>query len=119
MSLFPASSDVPPDPVTSAPVTEIWWASVRGLGAETFAIDVHADRTWRTPALDVHSYLWFGDTPGQPLPDPREMKIAKHAKANAAGVKLERPNQRVIPRRAFTRIESMDGVLERLFGPLP
>ncbi|MCX4164840.1 MULTISPECIES: hypothetical protein [Paraburkholderia] len=71
-----------------------------------------------TPALDVQSYLWFGNLPGQPLPDLREMRIAKHAKATAAGVKLERPNQRIIPRSAFTLVESMDGVLERLFGPL-
>ncbi|HDR8961813.1 TPA: hypothetical protein QDA70_005543 [Burkholderia vietnamiensis] len=72
-----------------------------------------------TPALEVHSYLWFGNAPGQPLPDLREMKVAKHAKANAAGVKLERPNQRVVPRSAFTPLASLDAVLEHLFGPLP
>lgn len=72
-----------------------------------------------TPALDVHSYLWFGSAPGQPLPDLREMKVARHAKANAAGVKLERSNQRVVPRSAFTPLPSLDAVLERLFGTLP
>lgn len=72
-----------------------------------------------TPALDVHSYLWFGGAPGQPLPDLREMKVAKHSKANAAGVKLARPNQRVVPRSAFTPLASLDAVLEQLFGPLP
>ena len=72
-----------------------------------------------TPALDVHSYLWFGDVPGRPLPDLRGMKIAKHAKANAAGIKLERPNQRIVPRSAFTPVVSLDALLEHLFGPLP
>ncbi|MCP1174498.1 hypothetical protein [Ralstonia chuxiongensis] len=72
-----------------------------------------------TPALDFHSYLWFGSAPGQPLPDISGMKVAKHAKANADGVKLERPNQRVVPRSAFTPLASLDAVLEQLFGPLP
>jgi len=72
-----------------------------------------------TPALELHSYLWFGNPPGQPLPDLLEMKTAKHAKANAAGIKLERPNQRVVPRSAFIPVASLDDVLERLFGPLP
>ncbi|MFM0217792.1 hypothetical protein [Paraburkholderia caledonica] len=69
-----------------------------------------------TPTLELHSYLWFGNAPRQPLPDLREMKIAKHAKANAAGVKLDRPNQRVIPRSAFTPLASLDAVLEYLCG---
>jgi len=72
-----------------------------------------------TPALEFDSWLWFGNAPGQPLPDLREMKVAKHAKANAAGVKLERSNQRVVPRSAFTPLASLDAVLEQLFGPLP
>lgn len=75
-----------------------------------------------TPQLDKFeswTWLWFGNEPGQPLPDLGEMKIARHAKANAAGVKLERPNQRVVPRSAFTPLASLDAVLERLFGPLP
>lgn len=72
-----------------------------------------------TEDLHFHSYLWFGNPPGQPLPDIRTMKIATHTKANAAGVKLERPNQRDIPRSAFTPLVSLDAVLEQLFGPLP
>jgi hypothetical protein len=72
-----------------------------------------------TPELEFESWLWFGNAPGQPLPDLREMKVARHAKANAAGVKLERPNQRAVPRSAFTPLSSLDAVLERLFGPLP
>lgn len=72
-----------------------------------------------TPELNVHSYLWFGNAPGRPLPDLSGMKIAKHAKANAAGIKLERPNQRIVPRSAFTPVASLDALLECLFGPLP
>lgn len=72
-----------------------------------------------TPDLVLDSYLWFGNAPGLPLPDLSEMKVAKHSKANAAGVKLGRPNQRVIPRSAFAPLASLDAVLERLFGVLP
>lgn len=46
------------------------------------------------------------------------MKTATHTKSNAQGKKLERPNQRDIPRRAFTPLDTLDDVLEHLFGPL-
>ncbi|AMV41198.1 hypothetical protein [Paraburkholderia caribensis] len=69
--------------------------------------------------LDFHSFLWFGNPPGEPLPDIRELKAATHTKANAAGVKLERPGQRTVPRSAFMPLASLDAVLEQLFGPLP
>ncbi|WP_024972808.1 hypothetical protein [Ralstonia pickettii] len=69
-----------------------------------------------TQKLDFQSFLWFGSAPRQPLPDIRNMKVATHAKANADGVKLTRPNQRNIPRSAFAPLASLDEVLERLFG---
>lgn len=72
-----------------------------------------------TPELGFHSFLWFGNPPSQPLPDIRTLKTATHTKANTAGVKLERPNQRDVPRSAFTPLASLDAVLEQLFGPLP
>ena len=72
-----------------------------------------------TDALDFHSFLWFGSPPGEPLPDLRALKTATHTKANADGVKLERPGQRTVPRSAFTPLASLDAVLEQLFGPLP
>ncbi|MFM0045437.1 hypothetical protein [Paraburkholderia sediminicola] len=68
--------------------------------------------------LEFRSFLWYGNDPGESLPDIREMKTASHTKANATGVKTERPGQRNIPRRAFARVASSDSVLERLFGPL-
>ena len=72
-----------------------------------------------TEDLDFHSYLWFDNPPGQPLPDIRELKTATHTKANAAGVKLQRPGQRTVPRSAFTPLVSLDAVLAQLFGTLP
>ena len=71
-----------------------------------------------TSELVLHSYLWFGGPPGQPLPDIQDMRVARHSKANAEGNKAERPDHRIVPRGRFERLGSLDEVLERLFGPL-
>ncbi|WCM23666.1 hypothetical protein NDK50_22705 [Paraburkholderia bryophila] len=68
--------------------------------------------------LEFRSFLWYGNEPGEPLPDIREMKTARHTKANANGAKTERSGQRDVPRNAFARLASLDAVLERLFGTL-
>ena len=71
-----------------------------------------------TPQLDLKSYLWFGGAPGQPLPDIRDLRVARHTKGNAEGSKTHRPNHRVVPRSRFEPLATMDDVLLRLFGPL-
>lgn len=68
------------------------------------------------PDLTFDHFLWFGGLPGEPLPGLDGFRIAKHTKGNAKGVKLERPNHRVIPRGKFERLASLDAVLEQLFG---
>jgi hypothetical protein len=69
--------------------------------------------------LDLKSYRWFGGSPGQPLPNISELKPAKHTKGNAQGIKLQKPNHRVVPLRFFEKLDTLDAVLNRLFGPLP
>jgi hypothetical protein len=71
-----------------------------------------------TPKLELGSYLWLGGPPGQPLPDIQNMRVAKHAKGNAKGIKAERPQHRIIPRGRFDELGSLAEVLERLFGQL-
>lgn len=71
-----------------------------------------------TPELNLQSYLWFGGRPGKAIPEFSHMRMTKHSKGNALGVKTERPNHRTIPRSKFEKIDSLDTVLERLFGPL-
>lgn len=61
-------------------------------------------------------YRWFGGPPGEPLP-PLGDKVAKHAKANAQGVKLERPGIRVVNLGRFERLPDAAALLDRLFGP--
>jgi len=67
-------------------------------------------------------YLFFGEGPREPLCSDetlRTLKVAKHAKGDATGYKAEKPGIRVVPKSAFTRIDSTRELLERLFGPLP
>jgi hypothetical protein len=69
-----------------------------------------------SPELELQSVLWFGGLPGEPLPDIGNMKVAKHPKGNAQGTKAERPNHRVVRRSQFERLDTLDGVLDKLFG---
>jgi hypothetical protein len=67
-------------------------------------------------SLDLGPFLWFGGGPGEPLPDVSALRIAKHTKANADGIKLERPNLRVVPKGRFEPVESVGLLLSKLFG---
>ncbi len=61
-------------------------------------------------------YRFFGAGPGQPLPSIAELPVAKHAKANAQGVKTLRPAIRVLARARFEEVEDAAGLLRRLFA---
>lgn len=63
------------------------------------------------------SFRWFGGAPGVPMPDPGT-RVARHAKSNAAGVKLARPMHRVIPARRFEALSDVARLVDRLFGPV-
>lgn len=69
--------------------------------------------------LELGPFLWFGAPPGQPLPGLNRYPIAKHTKANAQGVKLQRPNLRIVPRSAFESVATIADLAGRLFGALP
>lgn len=66
--------------------------------------------------LELGPFLFFGAAPGQKLPDLAGMRIGKHTKSNAEGVKTERPNIRTIPLSKFERLGSIEQVVTRLFG---
>lgn len=71
----------------------------------------------RVPASNRVSitYRWFGGLPGEPLPDLGNV-VAKHAKANAQGVKLERLGIRQVNLGRFDRVRDAAELLDRLFG---
>ena len=63
----------------------------------------HEDPTIKRMRL---SYRFFGGAPGKPLPSLAKFKVAKHTKGDASGRKKERPGIRVVPKGAFTTIET-------------
>lgn len=67
--------------------------------------------------LQVVSYLWFGSAPGESPPDISGLRTAKHTQADSSGRKAERPAMRLLPRSRFERIDDVEGLLDRLFGP--
>lgn len=66
--------------------------------------------------LVLDHFLWFGSPPHQPFPALNDFRIAKHVKANAQGIKSERPSIKVIPKRCFERLETIDDIIVKLFG---
>ena len=67
-------------------------------------------------SLDLGPFLWFGATPGKPLPDLSGCKTAKHTKGNATGLKTQRPNLKVVPYSAFEQVPSIPQLVVKLFG---
>jgi hypothetical protein len=65
--------------------------------------------------LRLGPFLWFGGAPGQPLPDLGD-KVGRHTKADQQLLKAERPNTRVVPKSRFRRLETIEEVVEALFG---
>ena len=66
--------------------------------------------------LRLGPFLFFGATPGQPLPPLDSFRVARHAKANTHGLKTERPNIRVVPKARFQRLDSVEALHLTLFG---
>jgi hypothetical protein len=67
-------------------------------------------------SLDLGPFLFFGGAPGESLPDLSGMKIGKHTKGNALGVKAERPNIRTVPLSKFEKVGTVEEIVAKLFG---
>lgn len=65
--------------------------------------------------LELGPFLYFGGAAGEPLPDISDLKVAKHTKGDAQGVKAERPEIRVINKGQFEKYESIEELYEVLF----
>jgi hypothetical protein len=68
-------------------------------------------------SLNLGPFYWLGGKPGERLPDLGKFKTAKHTKGNSLGVKTERPNLRVVPLSAFTKVSGIPEIAALLFGP--
>lgn len=71
---------------------------------------------WFDPdTMELGPYLWFGGEPGEPLP-PLGDRVAKHTKGDRTGHKAERPNMRVVNKGRFSKLSTIDELVEALFG---
>lgn len=96
------------------------------IDARTRSVNVHTS-LWDRPrpcviwtlfdgdTLELKEFLWLGE-PGRPLPPMDELAAARHTKADAQGYKAERPALRVVPKRWFKRLTSVEELLQELFG---
>lgn len=64
---------------------------------------------------DFQAFRWFGNLPGERLPDISHFPIAKHSKANSTGQKNQRPDIRSISRKHFTTLPTIDDIANKLF----
>lgn len=65
--------------------------------------------------MQLGPFLFLGSAPGLPLPSLEGFRVSKHTKGNSEGVKAERPDLRDIPKGAFTQLETVSAVYEKLF----
>jgi hypothetical protein len=72
-----------------------------------------------TKTLDFEYFQWFGGDAGEKLPDLGIFKKATHTKRNAQGEKTERPNIRIVPKGDFSRVDTIEELVTRLFGGFP
>ena len=66
--------------------------------------------------LELGPYYYFGACPGQPLASLESLKTAKHTKGNAAGLKSERPNIRILNKGSFVELKTIHELYSQLFG---
>lgn len=86
-----------------------------GLGTKPSGCVIWIRADERT--LGWASFLFFGGTPGMPLPSLEGLKVARHTKGNQDGEKHFRPNLREVPQSRFVTIDSVSALYDTLFGP--
>lgn len=76
---------------------------------------------WISVSLDLSlgPYWWFGGAPGEPLPDLTGFASPKRIGRRETGERPLRINHSKVPSAEFRRLDTLDEVLETLFGPLP
>jgi hypothetical protein len=65
--------------------------------------------------LSAMGFYFFGNCPGKRLPDIRKLPVALNPRRSLTG-RTQRKNVRNIPKVRFTRVNSIEGVAEKLFG---
>lgn len=66
--------------------------------------------------MTLGPFLFFGASPGVPLPSLEGFKVATHTKGNAQGVKSLRSGLRVVPMSKFDTVVTIPALYAALFG---
>lgn len=66
--------------------------------------------------MDLGPFLFFGAGPGLPLPSLDAFNMAKHTKGDKNGVKMDRPNLRIVRKSQFCEIADIPALYKVLFG---
>lgn len=67
--------------------------------------------------LALGPFYWFGSPPGRKIKDLSEsFHRARHTKGDSRGVKLPRENAYTVPKRCFSKLDTIDDVVTKLFG---
>jgi hypothetical protein len=61
-------------------------------------------------------YLFFGNGPGEPLPNVENFPLATHAKGDSTGKKNQRPEIRKVKASLFREVSSTRELIKTLFG---
>lgn len=68
--------------------------------------------------IELGPFYWFGGIPGEPLPRIDTFRKAKHTKGDSTGKKGERRNSYILKRTTCKRVDTLDAVIELLFGAI-
>ncbi len=68
--------------------------------------------------LNMKRFLWFGAGPGEPLTALGD-RLAKRIARNKEGVRPSRERHRIVRGSLFNPVDTLDELLEKLFGNLP
>ena len=66
--------------------------------------------------LELGSFMWYGGSPGKPMPDISAHSNPKCVTHTAEGVRPLRKNNYILTPGAFTKLKTLDEVIVRLFG---
>jgi len=65
--------------------------------------------------LAITALRWFGDVPGEPLPE-LGTRVTRHSKGDGAGIKSQRPSLRNVGIARFERLDGLETLADCLFG---
>ena len=65
--------------------------------------------------LELGPFLFFGESPGTPLTDISQFRVARHTKGDSTGIKKVRPRLRVVPKSAFRQCSTPEEIYATLF----